>query len=304
MVMSIQIILFYKYVLIESPQTFRAEHLTVCNEIGLKGRILVAKEGINGSVSGTQEQTEQYKSFICSDSRFADIIFKEETGISNPFKKMAVKVKKEIVNFGVDVNLNNTGEHITPKEFLDIYNLHDDVLIVDVRNEYESHVGKFKGATTLHIQTFREFPQKALEILGEKKDKKIVMYCTGGIRCEKASAYLKENGFKDVSQLNGGILTFGKEFPDSVWEGKCFVFDKRMTSSVNKEERPITNCELCDVPCDLYKNCANTNCDKYCIVCISCEQKLGGCCSQTCFKEKFKPLKNFEKKFIHHAHMV
>ncbi len=296
--MSIHILLFYKYVPIENPRDFREEHILVCKEIGLRGRILVAQEGINGSVSGTQEQTEQYKSFIRSDSRFADIIFKEETGISNPFKKMAVKVKKEIVNFGVAVNLDNTGEHITPKEFLDIYNLNDDVLIVDARNEYESHVGKFKGAITLPIQTFREFPKKALEILGDKKDKKIVMYCTGGIRCEKASAYLKENGFKDVSQLNGGILTFGKEFPDSVWEGKCFVFDKRMTSSVNKEEKPVTHCELCDMPCDLYKNCANTNCDRYCTVCISCEQMFGGCCSQTCFKERCNSLQNIGKSEI------
>lgn len=281
--MSINILLFYQYVPIKDPKAFRSEHLDLCNQIGLRGRILVAEEGINGSVSGTKEQTTQYKSALRNDARFANIAFKEDKGIAHPFKKMMIKVKKEIVNFGASVDLNNTGKHLTPKEFLELYEKDEDVVIVDARNEYEARVGKFKNAITLPIKTFREFPEKALELLGDKKEKKVVMYCTGGIRCEKASAYLKENGFKDVSQLNGGILRFGKEFPDTVWEGTCFVFDKRLTSGINSEEKPITACEICTEPCDLYKNCANVSCDRYCVVCIPCEQAYGGCCSKECF---------------------
>ncbi len=288
--MSIRILLFYKYVPIDDPVKFKEQHLTTCKQLRLLGRIIVAPEGINGSVSGTEEQVTAYRRVLREDPRFRDITFKEDEGISHPFKKMMIKVKKEIVNFGVPVDLRNTGEQLTPQEFLELYSKNEDVVIVDARNEYETRVGKFKNALTMPIQTFREFPKEALEVLKEKKDKKIVMYCTGGIRCEKASAYLREQGFSNVSQLNGGILTFGKEFPDTVWEGTCFVFDKRLTSTINGEEKPITLCELCGVACDLYKNCANIPCDRYCVICISCEQAFGGCCSKRCFKERLQVL--------------
>lgn len=284
------ILLFYKYVNIENPEEFAKRHRLLCDEIGLKGRILVAEEGINGSVSGNKEQTEIYKEELRKDSRFSKMVFKEDLGITHPFKKMIVKVKKEIVNFGEKVNLEDTGKYLSPREFLEIYNsgrVGNEIFILDARNEYESRVGKFKQAITPNIKTFREFPKLAEE-LKDKKDKKIVMYCTGGIRCEKASAYLKKKGFKDVCQLEGGILTFGKQFPDTIWEGKCFVFDKRLVSNINTEENILTKCEICGIVCDLYKNCANNLCDKYCIVCIECEKKYGGCCSKECFKEIMK----------------
>ncbi len=286
---NIHVLLFYKYVPIKKPALFSKKHLTDCKKIGLYGRILVAEEGINGSVAGTKEQTEEYKKILSSNSLFSDIIFKEDLAISIPFKKMIIKVKKEIVNFGQEVDLSYTGKNLTPKEFLELYEkrgeeIGKDVIILDARNEYESRVGKFKGAITPDIKTFREFP-KIVNELKDKKDKKIVMYCTGGIRCEKASAYLRQQGFEDVSQLRGGILTFGKSFPNTIWEGKCFVFDKRLTSTMNTEEKPLTSCEICKIPCDLYKNCAEVNCDKFCTVCIECEKNYGGCCSEKCFEE-------------------
>lgn len=278
---EIHILLFYKYVKLDSPKELREKILSICNSLNLKGRILVAEEGINGSVSGTKEQTEKYKQALKSDEKFSDIIFKEDIGLTHPFKKMIVKVKKEILNFGEEADLSLAGNHVSPEEFLNICK-EGSAIILDARNNYESRVGKFKNAITPDINTFREFSIVAEE-LKEKKDKKIVMYCTGGIRCEKASAYLKQKGFKDVSQLEGGILSFGKKFPDTIWEGKCFVFDKRMVSSINSEEQTLTNCEFCNISCDLCKNCANNSCDKYCIVCIPCEQKFGGCCSRECF---------------------
>jgi len=273
---------FYKYVNLKKPELFRKEHLKLCDEIGLRGRILVAKEGINGSVSGTPEQIENYKEKMNEDSRFKGTTFKEDYCEMHPFKKMNIKVKPELVRFEQNVDLKNTGKHISPKEFIDLYENKEDCVILDARNNYESRVGKFKDAITPDINNFREFP-KVIELIKDKKDKKIVMYCTGGIRCEKASAYLKENGFENVYQLDGGILGFAKEFPDSVWEGKCFVFDKRLLSPVNKEDLAITNCDICDVRCDLYKNCSNNDCDDFCVVCLECEKQYGGCCSKECF---------------------
>jgi UPF0176 protein len=277
------ILLFYKYVNIENPTGFAKSHLEECNALGLKGRILVAGEGINGSVAGDFEKTEKYKRLLRQDPRFKDIVFKEDIGVSIPFKKMVIKIKKELVRFEQKVSLDNTGKHLTPKEFLEIYEKNDDVIILDARNDYESRVGKFKNAVTPPIKKFSEFP-KVAEMLKDKKDKKIVMYCTGGIRCEKASAYLKENGFEDVSQLSGGILSFGKEFPDTVWEGTCFVFDKRLTSEVNDDVKPITKCEICEIACDLYRNCSNPKCDKYSVICVECEVSYQGCCSEECLE--------------------
>ena len=286
------ILLFYKFAVIENPQKFRDWLLGVCEDIELKGRILVAEEGLNGSVSGNAVQVEKFKGALRGDERFSDILFKEDVGVSHPFKKMMVKVKKVVLNMGEEINIENTGKYLSPKEFLEIYDENDENLIIlDTRNEYESRVGKFKNAITPNIDSFREFP-KFVEELADKKDKKIVMYCTGGIRCEKASAYMKEQGFKDVSQLHGGILTFGKEFPDTVWEGTCFVFDKRMTSAINKEETPVGNCWLCEVSCDLYKDCANDLCNDFCVVCVNCEQEYGGCCSKDCFADKMKQKMN------------
>jgi UPF0176 protein len=290
----VKVLLFYKYIEVEDPVLFRKEHLKKCLNLGIKGRILVAKEGINGSVAGSHEQTERYKEMLKSDPRFSDIIFKEDDAISIPFKKMIVKTKKEIVNFGKDVDLSFTGKNLSPREFLDIYQKYPekigkDIIILDARNNYEAKVGKFKKANTLNISKFRDFPE-TIKTLSEKKDKKIIMYCTGGIRCEKASAYLRQEGFQDVSQLKGGILSFGKEFPDTIWEGSCFVFDKRLVSSINSESKPITSCAHCNVPCDLVKNCANFECDSFCTICLDCEIKYSGCCSKQCMAIKIDQL--------------
>ena len=281
----IHILLYYRYVQLDNPARFTKEHLALCNQIGLRGRILIASEGMNGSVSGMKEQIEAYKQAVHADPRFAGMPFKEDIGVSHPFKKMVVKVKPVILNMGADVDMTNAGTHLKPEEFLHLYETGQDVVVVDARNDYEWRVGKFKNAVTLPMKTFRDFPKIALKELAPYKNKKVVMYCTGGIRCEKASAYLKENGFADVSQIEGGILTFGKAHPDTVWEGTCFVFDRRMVSNVNTENKPLTVCELCTRPCDLYRNCSHLTCDAYCVVCIDCEQTHGGCCSKACFVE-------------------
>jgi UPF0176 protein len=288
---EIHILLFYKYVEIEDTEKFKLELLEKCNEIGLKGRILLANEGINGSVSGILEQTEKFKEFLRNDKRFSNIEFKEDIGDSHPFNKTQVKIKNEIIKFQQDVKVEDTGKHITAEDFIKIYENEGDkigkeIFILDARNNYESNVGKFKGAITPDIEKFTEFA-KVAEDLKDLKDKKVVMYCTGGIRCEKASAYLKKKGFKDVSQLHGGILTFGKKFPDSVWEGTCFVFDKRMVSDINTENKELMKCNICKRPCYNYNNCENHPCNKFCSLCSQCNNEFKECCSKDCFENKF-----------------
>lgn len=278
---NVHILLFYKFVKIEDPQSLQLEHLQFCKKIGVKGKVLLGEEGINGSVSGSKEQVEAYKKGLTADARFSDIIFKEELGTHHPFRRMLVRVRNEIIRLGTKVDLTNTGTYLEPTEFMEVA---DDAIVLDTRNDYEWAVGKFKNAITLPIKTFREFP-KAVEKLEHLKDKKIVMYCTGGIRCEKASAYMKEQGFKDVSQLHGGIITFCQEKPNTLWEGSCFVFDNRLVSRVNNETDPISSCESCGAECDLYRNCSHVKCNRLVILCPSCTDARQGCCSSNCFEK-------------------
>lgn len=277
---DVHILLFYKFAQVENPESWSANHLDFCKKLGIKGRILVATEGLNGSVSGTKKQIEQYKEELRKDALFSDIQFKEERGTHHPFNRMIVKVKNEIIRMDKQLDMTKTGKYLTPKEFLEVYD-DKDTIILDTRNVYESRVGKFKGAVTADTTNFREFPD-FVKKLEDKKDKKIVMYCTGGIRCEKASAYMIEQGFKDVSQLHGGIITFCQEFPNTVWEGSCFVFDKRMTSRIDQNAKPITSCMHCNKPCDLCGDCPNPTCNKWTCICPECDVEMHSCCSSAC----------------------
>src|SRR3989344_2346176 len=281
---KIHILLYYKFVNIKNPEKFSEKHLEMCKSLGILGKVLIAREGINGSVSGSKIQTERYKKVLKSIPEFSDIVFKEEIGTLHPFTKMVVKAKKEIIRLDKKVNLNKKGKYISPEDFLKLYKNNEDVIILDTRNDYESKIGRFKNAITPKISSFREFP-KAAEMLKDKKNKKIIMYCTGGIRCEKASAYMIQQGFKDVSQLEGGIINFCQKFPNSVWEGKCFVFDDRLLSNVDSESKPITECIFCNSSCDLYKNCKNVECNALVNICPKCENEKNGCCSDKCFNK-------------------
>lgn len=277
---QVHILLFYQFVEMEDPAQWCSDHLAFCKELGIKGRILVAEEGLNGSVSGTQAQIEAYKSALRSDSKFSHITFKEELGTHHPFNRMIVKVKPEIIRMDKKLDMNKRGKNLAPQEFLKVCQ-EEDVILLDTRNLYESKVGKFKNAVTADINNFREFPD-FVKKLEDKKDKKIVMYCTGGIRCEKASAYMIEQGFKDVSQLEGGIITFCQQFPNTLWEGSCFVFDKRMTSRIEQVENPISSCMHCNTPCDLCGDCNNPKCNKWTCICPACATIMHACCSKEC----------------------
>src|SRR3989338_928986 len=208
---------FYKYVKIENPLGLQQDQFDLCNSLNLKGRILLGEEGINGCVYGVKESIERYKKEIKKNPSFSDMEFKDTVAEKPAYGKLFVRIRKEIVNSSIDVDLNKTGKFLEPKEIKEMLDRNEDLIFVDMRNEYESNIGKFKNAIILPMRNFRELPEAVKEI-ENLKDKRIVAYCTGGIRCEKATAYLNEIGFKDVSQIKGGILKFGEEFPDTYWE--------------------------------------------------------------------------------------
>ncbi len=278
-------LLYYKFVDIEEPKGFVKRHLKMCKKLGLLGKVLVGKEGINGSVCGNKEQVERYKEELRKDPRFSDIVFKEDIGDEFTFTKMAVRVRDEIIALNKKVDLSMKAPYITPKELLEMYKNGEDFVILDARNDYEWKVGKFKNAKVLPIKTFRQFPDALEKVKDELRGKKIITYCTGGIRCEKASALMRQEGLENVYQLQDGILNYCKELPNTNWEGKCFVFDKRLVSDVNNAGNTMSKCELCSKPCDLYRNCKNNNCDRLAIMCLACEKKMNACCCEKCLEE-------------------
>lgn len=290
-----RVLLYYKYVHIENPEAYVEKHLKFCKALGVKGRILVAEEGINGTISGTVEQTTAYMNAVRMDPRFEDMVFKVDEADGHAFKKMHVRHRKEIVNLSLeeDVDPNRlTGKHLEPKEFYRAM-LEDDVIILDARNDYEYEVGHFRGAVKPDIKTFRELPQWIKENLQEHKDKKILAYCTGGIRCEKLTGFLIKEGFQDVNQLKGGIITYGKdpEVKGKRFDGKCYVFDERLTVPVNQEEDIVVgHCYYCGEPEDRVVNCANPWCNKQHIACEECERKYRRSCSKECREHQGQPV--------------
>lgn len=279
-----KVISFYKYVDVDDPESLAKEHLAWCVENGIKGKVYLAKEGINGSVFGDEGTTDKYKEQLKSYKIFSDIWFKETLTDEIAFAKMHVRVKAEIVNSGLmNTKLENTAPILTPEQLLKFYEENKDFIIVDARNWYESKIGKFKNAITPEITHFREWPA-VVESLKEYKDKTIVTYCTGGIRCEKASAYMREQGFKNVYQIDGGILNFVLKYPDTYWEGGMFVFDDRRVFEPNtKEELKYTsNCHFCGKPTSYHINCHNLDCDKIIVCCHECKVENEYCCSDEC----------------------
>lgn len=277
------ILLYYCYTKIEDPEAFRYEHHLFCIENNLLGRIIIAKEGMNGTVSGLREDCERYMNHLKADPRFASIDFKVEEYDRHAFQKLHVRVKDEIVFSGLkDVDPNDkTGEYVEPSEFKDLKD-DEDVIVLDVRSNYEHHMGKFKNAVTLDIENFRDFPDKVAE-LEKYKDKKVITYCTGGIKCEKASAYLLKKGFKNVYQLHGGIIKYGIEEGGKDFDGKCYVFDNRVATDVNKiNPTVISECYVCGTHTDRMVNCANPECNKHVPICESCGKELEGACSEVC----------------------
>jgi UPF0176 protein len=280
-----QAVAFYKYVHIEEADVFAIRHLKYCQRMGIFGRILIADEGINGQLSGTIAQCEQYMNDLVSDSRFEGTDFKVDNVERLAFAKIHVRYKPEIVHLGllhIDPN-KGTGKHIKAKDFKELKD-RDDVIVLDVRSNYEHQIGRFKGAMTLDIENFRDFPYKIGE-LEAYKDKTIITYCTGGIKCEKASALLLEKGFKDVYQLEGGIIKYAKEAGGEDFDGKCYVFDGRVVVDVNDVNPTlISTCVHCHTPSARMINCVNELCNEQIVMCEGCGWEWNGACSEACLE--------------------
>ncbi|HET7627243.1 MAG TPA: rhodanese-related sulfurtransferase [Bacillales bacterium] len=283
-----RVLLYYKYVTIENHEAFAEEHLEYCKQLGVKGRILVAEEGINGTLSGTVEQTDAYMNKMHNDPRFSDMEFKIDEAEGHAFKKIFVRPRDEIVSFRLkdDINPNElTGQYLSPEEFYEELQK-EDVLVIDARNDYEYRIGHFRNAINPNIEAFRELPEWIEKNLKDKKDKRILTYCTGGIRCEKLTGYLKAQGFENVAQLHGGIVKYGKneKVQGRLYDGKCYVFDERRMVPVNRTEEDVVigECYHCGKTEDRYVNCANPECNLQYICCEDCEHKYKRSCSKAC----------------------
>lgn len=282
-----KITIFYKYITIENPKAFcKAQH-KLCTQLGLKGRILIAQEGINGTVGGAQEAVEAYKKTMLEDPRFADVDFKDSEGSDDHFPRLRIAVRPEIVHLGLDtneINAKNGGKHLTPGQAHDfIAHMDEKSVLLDTRNTYEWKIGQFKTANTVNapIEYFRELPAFIDSHLDDFKDKEVLMVCTAGVRCERASAYLKsKNIAKEVYQIQGGIQRYTDQFPDGFFRGKNYVFDGRITAKINND--CVGQCDHCAAPYDEPINCINTQCNKQVLMCDDCQLKLTSTCSELC----------------------
>jgi len=283
-----RVLLYYKYVRIENPEEYARLHLAFCKALGVKGRILVAAEGINGTLSGTVDQTDAYMHAMHMDPRFATMEFKIDQADEHVFRKIFVRPRGEIVTMALedDVDPNEvTGRRLSPEEFHAALQ-DEDVVVIDARNDYEYDLGHFRNAIRPDVKTFKEFPDWVRENLSHLKDKTILTYCTGGIRCEKFSGFLLKEGFSDVSQLHGGIINYSQDqqVRGKLFDGKCYVFDKRVAVPVNHTEGTtiISHCRHCGVPSDRYVNCGNLDCDTQFFCCEECEVPHRRSCSHEC----------------------
>lgn len=283
-----QTLSFYRYVHLENPEVLRDELFKAWNELGVLGRIYVAHEGINAQLSVPQSKLEAFRAHLDSVPAFSGVPFKfalEEPALS--FWKLIIKVRKQIVADNLPAgtyDITNVGNHLDAKTFNE--EIEKGAIVVDMRNKYESDIGKFEQAITPSSQTFADELQEVKKLLADKKDEKILLYCTGGIRCEKTSAFLKHEGFTDVNQLYGGIINYKheieKEGLESKFKGKNFVFDGRMAEKVTDDI--LGKCYTCKSPADTYDNCKSDLCHALFIQCAICRQQTLGTCSPECQK--------------------
>ena len=305
---------FYRYVILDLPLKLRDELYKKWKELKVLGRIYLSTEGINAQLSIPEFNWEIFVKTLNSKKEFVDMPFKialEDDGKS--FFKLTIKVRNQIVADGLrksEYDVTNVGTHLDAKEWNRA--LEKGATIVDMRNHYESEIGKFKGAICPDVETFKEELPEVKKILEGKEKEKILLYCTGGIRCEKTSAYLKHHGFKNVNQLHGGIIDYVRQIKENeelenYFEGKNFVFDERRGETVSK--KTISNCHQCNKSCDTHVNCKNVNCNLLFIQCEKCKERYNNCCSIECIEILKLPLskqkklrKGKENKKMYYSH--
>jgi UPF0176 protein len=278
-----KILLYYKFTPLKDPEVVKLWQKTLCDSLDLRGRILVSRHGLNGTVGGEMDDLKQYIKETKKFPGFKDIMFKWSDGAREDFPRMSVKHRRELVGFKAsddeyDVDENGVvggGKHLKPKQVHELVEEYgDDVVFFDGRNEHEAKIGKFKNAIVPNTNTSRDFIN---ELESDKydaiKDKKIVTYCTGGIRCEVISAMMKKRGFKEVYQIDGGIVKYGEAYADDgLWEGSLRVFDDRMTVNFSDNAKTIGECTHCEGKTSNFENCAFANCNDLVLICEACKQ--------------------------------
>lgn len=304
---------FYRYVILDQVEELRDELFAEWAALNAFGRVYLAKEGINAQMSVPEHNWDEFVNKLYSRKAFQNIPFKiavEDDGKS--FYKLKVKVRHKIVADGLndgEFDVTNVGKHLTAKEFNEA--LQDpNSIVIDMRNHYESEVGHFQNAVCPDADTFREELPQVEEILKGKEDKKVLLYCTGGIRCEKASAYLRHKGYEDVNQLHGGIIDYVRQVKaenlENKFIGKNFVFDERLGERITEDI--ISECHQCGAPCDNHTNCANDDCHLLFIQCDKCKEEMNGTCSAACKEIAALPIEEQRKmrkgKIKHDAHSV
>ncbi len=277
---------FYKYVILQKPDNMRDLLYTKWAELNCLGRIYIAREGINAQMNVPEHHWAMFEQELRRIPEFADVPFKiavEDDGTS--FLKLQVKVRQQIVADGLpdaEYDVTNVGRHLSAREWNEA--VAAGATIVDMRNHYESEIGRFKGAILPQAETFKEELPEVLNTLKGKENEKVLLYCTGGVRCEKTSAYLKHHGFTDVNQLLGGIIDYARQVKsealENKFEGKNFVFDNRLGERISNDV--ISHCHQCGTPCDAHTNCANVRCNLLFIQCDACREKYAGCCGDNC----------------------
>ena len=304
---------FYKYVIIKNTSELRNELFVSWKKLDVLGRVYLAEEGINAQISVPENLFSSFKKHLNTITYFKKIPFKialEEPVFS--FYKLTIKVRKQIVADGLSIDnydITNVGKHLNAKQWNEA--IDKGATVVDMRNHYESEIGHFKSAILPEAETFREELPMVEEILRGKEDENILLYCTGGIRCEKASAYLKHKGFHSVNQLYGGIINYVHEVNKGGLEnkfiGKNFVFDDRLGERITDDV--VSNCHQCGNPCDNHTNCKNLHCNLLFIQCDQCKEKYKNCCSRACVEvtslsdnEQKKWRAGKENKKIFHSH--
>ena len=304
---------FYRYVILENIVLLRAELYTRFQELNVFGRIYIAREGINAQLSVPDFNFEKFRALIDSIPQFSQVPFKiavEDDGKS--FYKLIVRIKNKIVADGLNddaFDVTNVGTHLTAKEWNEAMG-DPNAVVIDMRNHYESEVGHFKDAILPDADTFKQELPMVVDLLKEKKEMKILLYCTGGIRCEKASAYLRHEGFEDVNQLYGGIIDYARQVKaeglETKFIGKNFVFDERLGEKITNDI--ISVCHQCGKASDRHVNCANDDCHLLFIQCEECGKKMKGCCTPKCVEIISLPLEDQIKlrkgKVKHDAHSV
>lgn len=286
-----KVILYYKFVPVGDPAMTVRWQKELCQRLALKGRVIISKHGINGTLGGDIENLREYKREMNRSILFKGIMYKWSDASGDEFPKLSIKVRNELVSFTVpeeievdEHGVKNGGKHLKPEALHQLVEERGDVVFFDGRNKYEAEIGRFKNAVVPETETSRDFVG---EIESGKyddiKDKPVVTYCTGGIRCEILSALMKNRGFKEVYQIDGGIVKYGEKYGDhGLWEGNLHIFDGRMNHKFSDSAKDIGSCVHCASKTSNYENCANNICNKLVLVCNNCQTKTQ---CNTCLKQ-------------------